>query len=125
MQTINNYQGDNRSCLVSNCLFRMGGAASIISNVYVCCTAHAAQAAPGVEERDQQRRALIDMPSGPAGGQTGARPSTSWWMWCVATWGLTMASSMQSGMSRAEKGIAVPQDLCMLQRQQRTYSLLC
>ena len=52
MQTINNYQGDNRSCLVSNCLFRMGGAASIISNVYVCCTAHAAQAAPGFEERD-------------------------------------------------------------------------
>ena len=50
MQTINNYQGDNRSCLVSNCLFRMGGAASIISNVYVCCRAHAAQPAPGTKK---------------------------------------------------------------------------
>lgn len=30
--TINHYSGDNRSCLVSNCLFRMGGSACIMSN---------------------------------------------------------------------------------------------
>ena len=30
--TINHYSGTNRSCLVSNCLFRVGGAACIMSN---------------------------------------------------------------------------------------------
>ena len=32
--TINHYAGNNRSCLVSNCLFRVGGAACIMSNRY-------------------------------------------------------------------------------------------
>ena len=31
--TINHYSGNNRSCLVSNCLFRVGGAACIMSNM--------------------------------------------------------------------------------------------
>ena len=32
----NSYQGNNRSCLVSNCLFRMGCAASMLSNQCAC-----------------------------------------------------------------------------------------
>lgn len=35
--TNNYYPGNNRSCLVSNCLFRVGGAACLMSNR--CCTA--------------------------------------------------------------------------------------
>ena len=39
--TINHYAGNNRSCLVSNCLFRVGGAACIMSNRYdSCCDSH-------------------------------------------------------------------------------------
>ena len=30
--TNNYYPGNNRSCLVSNCLFRVGGAACLMSN---------------------------------------------------------------------------------------------
>lgn len=30
--TNNYYAGNNRSCLVSNCLFRVGGAACMLSN---------------------------------------------------------------------------------------------
>ncbi len=32
--TNNYYPGNNRSCLVSNCLFRVGGAACLMSNRY-------------------------------------------------------------------------------------------
>ena len=32
--TNNYYAGNNRSCLVSNCLFRVGGAACLMSNRY-------------------------------------------------------------------------------------------
>lgn len=34
--TNNYYPGNNRSCLVSNCLFRVGGAACLMSNR--CCS---------------------------------------------------------------------------------------
>ena len=33
--TNNYYPGNNRSCLVSNCLFRVGGAACLMSNRYL------------------------------------------------------------------------------------------
>ena len=39
--TNNYYAGNNRSCLVSNCLFRVGGAACMLSNKcappHACC----------------------------------------------------------------------------------------
>ncbi len=34
--TNNYYPGNNRSCLVSNCLFRVGGAACLMSNRRAC-----------------------------------------------------------------------------------------
>ena len=40
--TNNYYAGNNRSCLVSNCLFRVGGAACMLSNKCApgfCCRA--------------------------------------------------------------------------------------
>ena len=44
--TNNYYPGNNRSCLVSNCLFRVGGAACLMSNRRACLPAPWPEQAP-------------------------------------------------------------------------------